>query len=94
MLIELLDRSFRSKDPSKCFDLIKKTFEKYGIADFFNPYEKFLLYAFLNFGKLAPNISVSFFINHIREDTKDIVLDANKEILKPHIQNRRNKNIT
>ncbi|WP_228568477.1 bifunctional proline dehydrogenase/L-glutamate gamma-semialdehyde dehydrogenase [Campylobacter sputorum] len=94
MLIELLDRSFRSKDPSKCFDLIKKTFDKYGVADFFSPYEKFLLFSFLNFGKLLPGISVPFFIDHIRQDTKDMVLDANISVLKPHIQNRRRENIT
>lgn len=94
MLIELLDRSFRSGDSSKCFDLIQKTFNKYGIADFFNPYEKFLLLAFLSVGRFVPSLSVPFFINHVRNDTKDMVLDAEYNILKPHIQNRKKDNIT
>lgn len=94
MLIELLDRSFRSSDSSKCFDLIQKTFNKYGIADFFNPYEKFLLLAFLSVGRFVPSLSVPFFINHVRNDTKDMVLDAEYNILKPHIQNRKKDNIT
>lgn len=77
MLIELLDRSFRSKEKSATFELIEYTLRKYGIADFFSAFEKFLLFSFLNVGKFIPNISVPFFISQLRKDTKNMVLDAN-----------------
>ena len=48
MLIELLDRSFRCKDKRASFELIEHTLNKFGIADFFSPFEKLLLYSFIN----------------------------------------------
>ena len=76
MLIELLDRAFRTKDASVSFEFIAHILAKYGIADFFTPFEKFLLFAFLNFGKFAPKFSVPFFVKHLRDDTKSLVLDS------------------
>lgn len=95
MLIELLDRSFRCKDKKASFELIEHTLNKFGIADFFSAFEKFLLFSFLNFGKLAPNLSVPFFISYLRNDTKAMVLDADENFLAPHITKRKNEqNIT
>ena len=95
MLIELLDRSFRCEDKCASFALIEYTLNKYGIADFFNAFEKFLLFSFLHLGKLAPKLSVPFFISRLRDDTKTMVLDANTKTLEPHIKKRKNKhNIT
>lgn len=95
MLIELLDRSFRCKDKRASFELIEHTLNKYGIADFFSAFEKFLLFSFLNFGKFAPNLSVPFFVKHLREDTKAMVLDANPSVLEPHMRKRKEQdNIT
>ncbi|WP_201030182.1 proline dehydrogenase family protein, partial [Campylobacter fetus] len=94
MLIELLDRSFRCKDKKSSFELIQYTLNKYGIADFFTSYERFLLLAFLNLGKFMPDISVPFFISHLRNETKDMVLDANEHSLKKHIELRNEDNIT
>ncbi|EOW2422876.1 proline dehydrogenase family protein [Campylobacter upsaliensis] len=92
MLIELLDRSFRCKDKKASFELIEHTLNKFGIADFFSAFEKFLLFSFLNFGKLAPNLSVPFFVSHLRNDTKAMVLDANENFLAPHIAKRKSEN--
>lgn len=92
MLIELLDRAFRTKDASVSFEFIAHTLAKYGIADFFTPFEKFLLFAFLNFGKFAPKFSVPFFVKHLRDDTKSLVLDSHA--LKAHSQKRAQENIT
>ncbi|MFQ6342595.1 bifunctional proline dehydrogenase/L-glutamate gamma-semialdehyde dehydrogenase [Campylobacter sp. VTCC 70190] len=92
MLIELLDRSFRCKEKSASFELIEHTLNKYGIADFFSAFEKFLLFSFLNLGKFAPKLSVPFFIKHLRADTKAMVLDANPSVLEPHMRKRKNEN--
>lgn len=95
MLIELLDRSFRCKDKKASFELIEHSLKKFGIADFFTAFEKFLLLSFINFGRFAPSISVPFFVSHLRKDTSAMVLDANESFLKPHIEKRKNEdNIT
>ena len=89
MLIELLDRSFRCKDKKASFELIEHSLKKFGIADFFTAFEKFLLLSFINFGRFAPSISVPFFVSHLRKDTSAMVLDANESFLKPHIEKMR-----
>lgn len=94
MLIELLDKSFRTQNKGKNFEFIEHILGKYGIADFFTPFEKVLLFMFLNFGRVAPSISVPFFVNHIRDDTKSMVLDSAPSTLRPHIEKRRGQNIT
>ena len=91
MLIELLDRSFRCKDRTASFELIEHTLKKFGIADFFTSFEKFLLFSFINFGRFAPSISVPFFVSHLRKDTSAMVLDASESFLKPHIEKRKNE---
>lgn len=92
MLIELLDRSFRCKDKKASFDLISYTLYRYGIADFFTNFEKFLLWNFLTFGKIAPHLSVPFFISHLRKDTQNMVLDLDS--IQTHILQRTQQNIT
>lgn len=92
MLIELLDRSFRCKDKKASFGLIEHTLNQYGIANFFTAFEKFLLFSFLNFGKFAPNVSVPFFVNHLKKDTQNMVLDADLNFLEPHINKRKMEN--
>lgn len=94
MLIELLDRSFRCSNNKARFNEVEYILGKYGIADFFSAYEKFLLYTFLSVGKLAPSMSVPFFVNYIREDTKAMVLDEEKSKLDSHIIKRETQGIT
>ena len=60
MLIELLDRSFRCKDKNASFELIEYTLSKYGIADFFSTFEKFLLFSFLNFYQIVNKKELQF----------------------------------
>lgn len=94
MLIELLDRAFRCKDKSSTFEFIETILRKYGIADFFTSSEKFLLFCFLSFGGVAPKLSVPFFVKHLRDDTKGMVLDENPTFLESHIGKRASENIT
>lgn len=94
LLIELLDKSFRSRNNSVKFEAISYTLSKYGIADFFSPFERFLLHSFLNLGGIAPNISVPFFISQIRKDTANMVLDSTPSFLAAHNQKRALEGIT
>ncbi len=92
MLIELLDRSFRCEDKKASFELISHIFDTYGKCDFFTGFEKFLLWCFLTFGKNMPNLSVPFFISHLKKNTQNMVLNPN--LLKQHIEKRNKQNIT
>ncbi|WP_104741143.1 proline dehydrogenase family protein [Helicobacter suis] len=94
ILIELLDRSFRCQNNRARFDLIEHTLKEHGIADFFSGFEKFLLVAFLSVGKIAPSISVPFFIKKLRKDTETLVLDEEGASLRQKIESRREAHIT
>lgn len=94
LLIELLDRAFRCEDKQKSFAFIRQVFGKYGVADFFSPFEQLLLLTFLKVGGLLPSVSVPFFINYLRAQTRSLVLDSKESILRAHIQERKKENIT
>ncbi len=93
MLIELLDRSFRSKNNASVHELISYTLQKYGIADFFSTFEKVLLQLFLGVGKSMPCVSVPFFVKNLKKDTKAMVLDEAPMILKKHSDYRQKDGI-
>ncbi|WP_104757958.1 proline dehydrogenase family protein [Helicobacter salomonis] len=93
MLIELLDRSFRCQDNCARFHLIEHTLKKYGIADFFSRFEKFLLMGFLHIGKFIPSMSVPFFVDKVRNNAQAMVLDEKSEVLKRTIEQRESEQI-
>lgn len=92
MLIELLDKSFRTKDKQRSYRVITKILRKYNSGDFFSATEKMLLWAFVNTGAFAPKIALDLFMKQLRSDTKAMVLSP--EGLEYHIKNRARENIT
>jgi RHH-type proline utilization regulon transcriptional repressor/proline dehydrogenase/delta 1-pyrroline-5-carboxylate dehydrogenase len=88
LLVELLDRSFRSAAHGRSVDQVKYIFGKYGIAEFFKPHEKFLIKLFLTFGGLLPSVSMPFFISTLRNDVKEVVLKGEQHALLQHIAKR------
>ena len=94
MLIELLDRCFRTSDARRSHEEISFILAKYGISDFFSTSEKLLLRCFLSLGKMAPKLSVPFFVDYLRKDTAAMVLDDNEAKLDAHIIKRKAEKIT
>lgn len=82
MLIELMDRSFRCLDNKARFEMIEHVLDKYKSREIFSSFEKLLLMGFLSFGKMLPDMSVPFFVNKIRSDTKAMVLDQERKPIK------------
>lgn len=93
MLIELMDRSFRCLDNKARFEMIEHVLDKYKSREIFSSFEKLLLMGFLSFGKMLPDMSVPFFVNKIRSDTKAMVLDQEESQLKERILKRKNEKI-
>ena len=92
-LIELMDQSFRSHDVSRVKNQIAYLFSKYGMASFFTNSERFLIFLFRHAGVLVPQISIPLFVNHIRSDTKTIVLPGEDKVLNKHLLRRKRENI-
>lgn len=90
-LIELMDQSFRSKEPSRVANQIEYLFSKYEMASFFTSSERFLVFLFLNAGIYLPQISIPLFVSTIREDTKTVVIKGEDEAFNAHLAKRKNE---
>ncbi|AHJ11749.1 bifunctional proline dehydrogenase/L-glutamate gamma-semialdehyde dehydrogenase [Sulfurospirillum multivorans] len=88
-LIELMDQSFRSKNPARVANQIEYLFAKYEMASFFTTSERFLVFLFRNAGIYLPQISIPLFISNIREDTKTVVLKGEDDVLNAHLIKRK-----
>ncbi|UFH60125.1 proline dehydrogenase family protein [Sulfurovum mangrovi] len=88
-LIELLDQSFRSKDPHRVADQIDHIFEKYQNTDFFSEFEQILIWLFRDVGIYVSSISIPLFIKYLRNDISAIVIQGEDPVLSKHIQKRR-----
>ncbi len=87
-LIELMDQSFRSKNPARVANQIKFLFSKYEMASFFTTPERFLVFLFLNVGVYFPQISVPLFVKNVRDDTKTVVIKGEDDTLNAHLVKR------
>lgn len=90
-LIELMDQSFRSKNPTRVANQIEYLFAKYEMASFFTTAECFLVFLFLNAGVYLPQISIPLFVSNIREDTKTVVLKGEDEPFNAHLVKRKSE---
>lgn len=93
LLIELMDQSFRSKNTKRVAQQICFLFDKYKMAEFFTTSERMLIFLFRNLGIYMPNISVPFFIDKIKDDTKNVVIKGEENIFNEHLKKRKAQNI-
>lgn len=88
-LIELLDQSFRSKNPHRVADQIEYIFSKYKETSFFSAFEELLILSFRKVGIYMTNISVPIFIKYLRDDIKNVVIPGEEKALVEHIKKRK-----
>ncbi|HEY9189833.1 MAG TPA: proline dehydrogenase family protein, partial [Sulfurovum sp.] len=88
-LIELLDQSFRSKEPDRVADQIDHIFEKYKSTDFFSEFEQILIWLFRDVGIYVSSISIPLFIKYLRNDISSIVIQGEDPVLSKHMKGRR-----
>ena len=88
-LIELLDQSFRSKNPARVANQLEFIFNKYENTSFFSDFEKVLIFLFRKVGLYMPGISIPLFIKYLREDISDIVIKGEDEFLTKHLRMRK-----
>lgn len=88
-LIELLDQSFRSRNPKRATDQIEYIFNKYKDTTFFSAFEELLVLSFRKVGIYMSNISVPIFIKYLRNDIKNVVIPGEQKALIEHIKKRK-----
>lgn len=88
-LIELLDQSFRSKDPDRVANQLDHIFEKYKSTDFFSEFEQILIWLFRDVGIYVSSISIPLFIKYLRNDISSIVIRGEDPVLSKHMKARK-----
>ncbi|MDT8337831.1 MAG: bifunctional proline dehydrogenase/L-glutamate gamma-semialdehyde dehydrogenase [Sulfurimonas sp.] len=88
-LIELLDQSFRSKNPHRVADQIEYIFSKYKDSSFLSAFEEMLVLSFRKVGIYMTSISIPIFIKYLRNDIKNVVIPGEEKALVEHIKKRK-----
>ena len=88
-LIELLDQSFRSKNPDRVADQLEHIFQKYESTDFFSEFEQILIWLFRDVGVYVSSISIPLFIKYLRKDISSIVIEGEDPLLSKHMEHRK-----
>jgi RHH-type proline utilization regulon transcriptional repressor/proline dehydrogenase/delta 1-pyrroline-5-carboxylate dehydrogenase len=90
-LIELLDQSFRSKNPDRVADQLEHIFKKYESTDFFSQFEQILIWLFRDIGVYVSSISIPMFVKYLRDDISSIVIKGEDPVLAKHMKERKNE---
>src|SRR5215213_10701527 len=87
-LVQLTDRVFRSKSASRIVEQFTHILDVQGVPRFFSPLDRALLRGFQTFGGWAPGVSVPLVKEHMQQETANVVLPAEPELLRKHLQAR------
>jgi RHH-type proline utilization regulon transcriptional repressor/proline dehydrogenase/delta 1-pyrroline-5-carboxylate dehydrogenase len=93
ILTQLIDQSFRSRDPARVADQVNSILRTYGMPEFFDEKDKLLTHAFLTLGRHLPGFSVPRIIEKMRKDSSRAIIAGEAEILFSHLARRRNEGV-
>lgn len=89
VLIQLLDRCFRTRDKRRVADQIAAILKSHGVPHFFSAKEKVLAEMFLTLGRHLPFWTVPKMVEKIRRDTRRVIIDGDPGALRAHLRQRR-----
>ncbi len=87
-LMQMTDQAFRSGSAWRTVDQFTHILDVQGIPRFFSPLDRALLRGFQTFGGWLPSVSVPLVKEHMRQETANVVLPAEADLLKPYLQAR------
>lgn len=92
-LVQLTDQAFRSSSAARIADQFIHILDVQGIPRFFNPFERALLKGFQVLGDYVPSISVPLVKEHLRHETANVIVPAERELLERHLARRRGEGL-
>ena len=87
-LVELTDRAFRAKRASRVAEQFTHILDVQGVPRFFSPLDRALLLGFQTFGNWLPGVAVPLVQEHMQQETANVVLPAEPEVLAAHLRAR------
>lgn len=92
-LSKLLDESSQIRDQKKLAMRIKLLIDRYGVPEFFNTGDSFLLNAYKWVGYRFDFVAVPIFKKRLRLDTEAVIIHEERPILTAHLKLRAQQNI-
>ena len=93
LLSKMLDESSQIHDSKKLAKRIKILIKRYGVPEFFNSTDHFMLNLFTSFGYWFDFISVPIFKKRLRSDTAAVIINERADLLSRHLSDRRTQKI-
>ena len=87
-LVQLTDRAFRARDAARVAEQFAHILDVQGVPRFFSPFDRALLRGFQTFGGWLPGVSVPLVRDHMHQETANVVLPAERELLAAHLNAR------
>ena len=92
-LVQLTDQAFRSGVPQRVVNQIIHILDVQGIPRFFSPVDRTLLKGFQSFGSYLPGVAVPLVKEKMHQETANVVLPAEHEMLTQHLDHRRHEGV-
>lgn len=92
-LVQLTDQAFRSQAAARTAEQFTHILDVQGIPRFFSPLDRALLRGFQTFGDWLPSVTVPLVKAHLRHETANVVLPAEPELLREHLEARRGQGV-
>ena len=87
-LVQLTDQAFRSQSAARVAEQFTHVLDVQGVPRFFSPLDRALLRGFQTFGGWLPGVAVPLVREHMQQETANVVLPAEDELLSSHLYAR------
>ncbi|MCP5059727.1 MAG: bifunctional proline dehydrogenase/L-glutamate gamma-semialdehyde dehydrogenase [bacterium] len=92
-LVQMTDQTFRSRAARRSADQLTHILDVQGVPRFFSPIDRTLLRGFQSFGTYLPGVAMPLVKEKIKEETANVVLPAEPELIAAHLRARREEGI-
>ena len=92
-LTQLTDQAFRSESAVRAADQLTHILDVQGVPRFFSAIDRTLLKGFQSFGSYLPGVAVPLVKDKMREETANVILPAEREVLARHLNARRESGV-
>jgi RHH-type proline utilization regulon transcriptional repressor/proline dehydrogenase/delta 1-pyrroline-5-carboxylate dehydrogenase len=88
-LTQLTDQAFRAQLSHRAADQLIHILDVQGVPRFFSALDRTLLKGFQSFGAYLPGVAMPFVKEKMQQETANVILPAEKELLRKHLEQRR-----
>jgi RHH-type proline utilization regulon transcriptional repressor/proline dehydrogenase/delta 1-pyrroline-5-carboxylate dehydrogenase len=92
-LVEITDQAFRSRLSDRAADQLIHILDVQGVPRFFSALDRTLLKGFQSFGAYLPGVAMPLVKEKMREETANVVLPAEEDVLREHLEERRREGL-